>query len=175
MLFDLQPTLQNDLVRIEPLQKSDFERLFAVAADPLIWAQHPNPNRWQRPDFSKYFEGAVASGGAFLVFDAATEELIGSSRFYDFDAEKSLVLIGYTFLKRSHWGGRHNPALKKLMLGHAFRFVERVHFHVGSENVRSQTAMARLGGQKIGELEVAYFGEPTKRNFIFEIVRANWP
>jgi RimJ/RimL family protein N-acetyltransferase len=55
------------------------------------------------------------------------------------------VVIGYTFLARRVWGGRYNAELKQLMVDHAFRFVERVWFHVGNCNRRSQLAMTKIG------------------------------
>ena len=170
--MNLQPSLENESVRIRPVRPDDFEALFAVAADPLIWSQHPNPLRWQRAEFANYFNGAIESGGAFMVFDSQTGELIGSSRFCNLNAEKRSVEIGYTFLIRSKWGGKFNPALKKLMLDHAFQQgLERVQFFIGANNLRSQIAMERLGGRKIGERETAYFGEPMKLDFVFEIRR----
>jgi len=59
MTFELQPHLANDLVRLEPLAPSDLERVYAAAADPRIWEQHPNPNRYQRDAFENYFKGAL--------------------------------------------------------------------------------------------------------------------
>ncbi|RZK52248.1 MAG: N-acetyltransferase, partial [Pedobacter sp.] len=47
MRFDVQPTLENESVKLVPLDKDDFELLFNVASDPLIWEQHPNKNRYQ--------------------------------------------------------------------------------------------------------------------------------
>jgi N-acetyltransferase len=167
--MNLQPTLKNEVLILEPLQFTDFEALFAVANDPKIWEQHPNPNRFQRPDFENYFKGAMESGGASLIRDAKTNEIIGSTRFYSLDLEKKSIQIGYTFIARSHWGGKFNPVLKKMMLDYAFQTVDNVHFFIGSENVRSQIAMERIGGKKIGEEVVAYFGEPSKLNFIYEI------
>lgn len=105
--FDLQPTLRGALVRLEPLRTNDFERLFAVAADPRIWEQHPEHDRWKRDLFRTFFDGAMLSGGAFLVSDAATGEVIGSTRYCGLDPHKGVVEIGWTFLARSHWGGRH--------------------------------------------------------------------
>jgi RimJ/RimL family protein N-acetyltransferase len=173
--MNLQPQLENEIIRLQPLQESDFEALYAVAADPLIWAQHPNPNRYQREVFANYFRGAVLSAGAFLVLNAQTGELIGSTRFYDYDAAAQTVIIGYTFLARSHWGGRWNPAMKRLMLDYAFRQgVQRVLFHVWAQNRRSQIAMERLGAVKVGELDVPYFGEPSKLNWVYEITSAQW-
>jgi len=44
--MNLQPVLENDLVKLAPLQESDFEALYRVASDPLVWEQHPNKNRY---------------------------------------------------------------------------------------------------------------------------------
>ncbi len=66
MKFDLQPSIHNDLIRIEPLGKGDFEVLYAVASDPLVWEQHPNKDRYKREVFENFFKGAIESGGAFL-------------------------------------------------------------------------------------------------------------
>lgn len=145
-IFELQPTLSDGLVLLQPLQTADFERLYALASDPLIWEQHPEPDRYRRSVFEGYFAGAMASGGAFLVLDAATQQPIGSTRFYDFDAQMGYIYIGYTFLARAYWGGKYNRAVKKLLLTHAFQYVDTVRFSVGQHNIRSQTAMQRIGG-----------------------------
>ncbi len=173
--FDLQPAhLGNEVVKLAPLRADDFERLYAIAADPLLWEQHPNPDRYKRPDFENYFEGAMASKGAFLVTDAVTGAVVGCSRYYDYGADRSRVIIGYTFIARSHWGTPTNRALKKVMLDHAFAHVDQVHFQVGALNIRSQKAMAKLGATVIDEEIVAYYGEAPKRNFLFEIRKVDW-
>jgi RimJ/RimL family protein N-acetyltransferase len=174
MIFNLQPTLENEFVKIEPLQSNDFERLYKVASDPLIWEQHPNKDRYKREVFEIFFKGAIESRGAFLVIDKKTREVIGSSRLYDLDEIKNQILIGYTFFARSHWGSIYNPSLKSLMINHAFQFVNSVVFHIGAENVRSQKAIEKFGAVKINELEVEYYGEPGKLNFVYEIKKQNW-
>lgn len=175
MLFtptDLQPThLQNDLVQLIPLVESHFEELYAVASDPLIWKQHPNPDRYQRPVFSNYFTGAIESRGAFLIRELKSGVVIGSSRFYDHEPEHRRIKIGYTFFTRTCWGKSFNQQVKLLMLEHAFTFVDAVIFHVGASNIRSQKAMEKLGAIKIGEEEVAYFGEASRWNFVYQIQR----
>jgi RimJ/RimL family protein N-acetyltransferase len=175
MDFELQPTtLQNALVKLNPIKKEDFEDLYKVASDPLIWEQHPNKNRFQRDIFEIYFTGAMESGGAFLVFDNTTGVLIGSSRFYEFNKEERSVAIGYTFLARDHWGSVYNTALKSIMIDHAFKFVNTVIFHIGSKNIRSQKAITKLGADKIGEVQMEYFGEQPQWNFIFQITKEEW-
>jgi RimJ/RimL family protein N-acetyltransferase len=172
--FELQPSLQNALVRIEPLRPSDFEALYAVASDPLIWEQHPSRDRYKREVFENFFKGAIESGGAFRVIDSRNDELVGSSRYYDLDAEQKSVSIGYTFIARSHWAKGFNRALKDLMLDHAFRFMERVKFEVGVDNWRSRKAMEKLGGIYLAEKSVSYYGEPPRLNVIFKIDKSDW-
>jgi RimJ/RimL family protein N-acetyltransferase len=174
MSFELQPRIQNDLIRLEPLEAGDFEILYAVAADPLIWEQHPSRDRYQRPVFENFFKGAMESGGAFRVIDNKNGELIGSSRYCNQDEAQRQIEIGYTFLARSRWARHYNLALKTLMLDHAFRFVDRVNFKVGIDNWRSRKAMEKLGGIYIGEEAVSYSGEPAHPNVVFKIDAADW-
>lgn len=175
MPFDLQPThLANDWLLLQPLQASDFEILYAVASDPLIWAQHPSPTRYQRPVFTQFFEGALASRGAFLFRDAVSGEAIGSSRFYDLAEDGSSLYIGYSFFTRNCWGLPYNRSAKILMLDHAFGFVDTVFFSVGANNLRSQKAMEKLGAQKFAEKEIAYYGEQNNLNYLYQIHKKDW-
>jgi len=144
--FDFSPTLVGESISLRPLQADDFEAVYAAAADPLIWEQHPYPLRYRRDVFeSGFWAGAVNSGGALVVTDNASGRVIGSSRFYEWNPETREVAIGFTFLSRTHWGGKTNRELKRLMLQHAFRWAKVVWFHVGSNNVRSRKAMEKIG------------------------------
>jgi len=171
MHLDLQPTLENPAVLLKPLKPEDFEALYLTASDPKIWEQHPNKDRWQRDVFLKYFQGAMESNGAFLIIDKATGGIAGSTRFYDYNETEKSILIGYTFYAVKFWGTGLNPAVKKLMMNYIFPFVDKVHFHIGATNIRSQIAIQRLGAVKIGEETVAYYGELPKLNFVYEIVK----
>jgi RimJ/RimL family protein N-acetyltransferase len=168
------PLLKNDLIIAAALEPRDLEGLYAAASDPLIWEQHPNKNRWQRNAFENYFEGAILSQGAFLVTDAKTGEVIGSSRYSDFFPETNTVSIGYTFFIRRCWGKGYNYALKHAMLGYIFQFVDEVTFYVGAVNKRSQVSIERFGAKKIGEKETAYFGEAPKLDYVYSINLLDW-
>jgi RimJ/RimL family protein N-acetyltransferase len=148
--FDRQPVLLGDLLELRPLRADDFEALFGVAADPLIWEQHPDRNRYQEATFRAFFEEGLASGGALVALDRATGWIIGSSRYHGYDGERSVVEIGWTFLARAYWGGRYNGEMKRLMLDHAFKSVQRVLFIIGPENRRSQRAVEKIGGVRAG-------------------------
>lgn len=172
MSFNLQPTtLINSVVLLEPLKESDFDRLFAIASNPKIWEQHPNPNRYKLEDFTTYFNGAMESKGAFLLVDAVSKNVMGCTRFYDFNEKENAVLIGYTFIGIDFWGKEYNKAVKKLMIDYAFQFVDKIFFHVGATNFRSQKAIEKLGAIKIDEFQVEYFGEESKLNYIYKITK----
>ncbi len=144
--FELQPHLVGDLLEVRPLRPEAWQSLFAVASDPLIWEQHPAHDRYKEEVFKEFFRDALESGGAFVVIDRKTQKVIGSSRYFGFDPQKREIEIGWTFLARSHWGGKYNGELKRLMLDHAFKFVDSVVFKIGPTNLRSQKALEKIGG-----------------------------
>jgi RimJ/RimL family protein N-acetyltransferase len=174
MKFDIQPILENDKVVLHPLQEDDFEALYAVASDPKIWEQHPNKDRWKKEVFQTYFQGAMGSKGAFKIIDKSSGKIAGSTRIYDYNEQDNSVLIGYTFYATEYWGKGINQSVKALMLDYLFQFVSSVYFQIGADNIRSQVAISRLGARKVGEQEVAYFGEATKLNYIYRIEKDEW-
>jgi N-acetyltransferase len=150
MSFDLQPVLKGELLLLRPLRPEDFHDLYDVASDPLIWEQHPSSDRYQEEVFNGFFRDALESGGALIALDARDGRAIGSSRFHGYDQATSEIEIGWTFLARSHWGGLYNREMKQLMLRHAFKFVNSVIFLIGLQNYRSQRAMEKIGGVRVG-------------------------
>jgi RimJ/RimL family protein N-acetyltransferase len=174
MIFSIQPILENEQIILYPLRESDLEELYALASDPKVWEQHPNKDRWKREVFQNFFNGAMESKGAFRIVDKSTGKTIGSTRYYDYNEAENFILIGYTFYGTASWGKGINPQVKKLMLDYIFQYVPTVQFHIGAANLRSQTAIGRIGAKKTGEENVAYFGEPPKLNFIYEISRTDW-
>lgn len=161
-MLDRQPVLEDELVRLRPLRPDDWDALFAVASDPLIWEQHPAHDRWQESVFRAFFDDALANKGTLIVLDAATGAVIGSSRFEGLEeAEGGSVEIGWTFLARSHWGGRWNHAMKRLMLAHALASVAEVRFLVGETNTRLRTALERIGAQLTDRCEERVMADGT--------------
>ncbi|WP_316633395.1 GNAT family N-acetyltransferase [uncultured Flavobacterium sp.] len=151
--FNLQPEiLENDIVKLIPLQENHFEELYQAGSDPLIWEQYPIKDRYKLENFKPFFESAINSKGAFLILDKATNEVMGTTRFYDYNPEISNVGIGYTFISRKFWGGPYNKSVKKLMIDYAFEHLNSVIFHVGEANYRSQKAVLKLGAEKVNEV-----------------------
>ncbi|WP_289661881.1 GNAT family N-acetyltransferase [Flavobacterium panacagri] len=150
--FNLQPdVLENEITKLIPLKEEHFEALFKAASDPLIWEQNPVNNRYQRDVFKTFFE-IIITKGSFLILDKQTNEVMGTTSFYDYNPEKSSVAIGYTFITRKYWGGPYNKANKKLMIDYAFQYIDSILFHIGAENFRSQKAVLKLGAEKINDL-----------------------
>jgi RimJ/RimL family protein N-acetyltransferase len=168
MPFDAQPVLRGERLELRPLRAEDWQALYAVASDSLIWEQHPARNRHELDVFRAFFDEAMASGGALVVVDRANGLVIGSSRFHGYDAASAQVEIGWTFLSRLYWGGVYNGELKRLMLEHAFRFVDAVIFVVGPQNVRSQRALAKIGAVGTGDTAPGSGGD----SIVFRLTKA---
>ena len=174
MNFDFQPTLRGKLIEVRPLRTEDFAALFEAASDPLIWEQHPDSNRYQKEIFEEFFRGAIDSKGAFAVIEQKSGEVIGSSRYWNLDTANDVVEIGWTFLSRKFWGGRYNRELKSLMLAHAFRFVERVLFIVGEDNLRSRKAVENIGGVYLKTIVRPGRDGVERQNVVYVITRSEF-
>lgn len=157
-MLDLQPTLTGQHITLRPLTADDFEDLYAVASDPLLWAQHPDPARATREGFLPLFDGALRSKACLVAVDTERRSVIGCSRYSDYTPGERIA-IGYTFLARSHWGGAANAQMKRLMLHHAFKDVREVRFMIGERNLRSRRAVEKLGAELAGAEDTPRWGQ----------------
>jgi N-acetyltransferase len=149
MTFDFQPHLDGDLIAMRPMTEADFEPLYAVASDPLIWAVHPIHERWQRPVFRANIDEAYAEKGGLVAINKATDAIIGFSRYSQIAVSPDDIEIGWSFLARDYWGGLSNRDMKRIMIAHALESFDRVIFRVGETNLRSRRAMEKIGGARI--------------------------
>ena len=138
--------LQTEHFSLEPLTPKDFDALYAVASDPLLWEQHPEADRWKRSKFQRFFQVGLANNlGCFVIREKLNGRPAGSSRFYGYDEANRCIRIGYTFIARELWGTSANREIKEAMLLRAFDVVDRVFFDIGPQNFRSIAAVKRLG------------------------------
>ena len=174
--MDRQPVLEGERLTLRPLRESDWDALYRVASDRELWAVHPSHDRWQEPVFRAFFDDAMAKGGALAIVDRSTGAVIGSSRFQfcDRPEEDGALEIGWSFLARACWGKGYNAEFKRLMLAHAFRFVDRVVFRVGADNVISRKAMANIGGRLTGDSYVEERAGRPVEHVVFEITRESF-
>jgi RimJ/RimL family protein N-acetyltransferase len=175
MRFNLQPHLVGKLVELRPMHRDDWKDLYAVAADPQIWEVHPAHDRYREERFREYFDEGLQSGGALVAVDRETGKLIGASRYFWYGPDQSELEIGWTFLACSHWGGVYNGEMKRLMLDYAFRFVDKVVFLVGIDNIRSQKAMTKIGGILTDRRVVRTLHGTPSEHLIFEIRKPGKP
>jgi N-acetyltransferase len=170
--FDRQPHLVGERLELRPLRSDDWDALFAVASDPLIWEVHPERDRYTEPVFRRFFRTALESGGALVAIDRATGQIIGSSRYHWHGPDEDELEIGWSFLARAYWGGAYNREMKRLMLGHAFQFVDRVIFVVGLDNIRSRQAMLKIGGVLTARRETLELPDGgSSESVLFEITK----
>ena len=167
--MSLQPDLEGSTVRLRPLIEADRPALTKAGSDPAIWAQHPDPKRYETDRFRQFFDDALTSGGALVVEERGTGEVIGTSRYHGLDVDVGCVEIGWTFLIRRHWGGPTNREVKDLMLRHAFEIVPRVIFRIGAGNLRSRRAVEKLGARLISEVKT-----PLGSGVIYELNAASF-
>jgi RimJ/RimL family protein N-acetyltransferase len=120
--------------------------------------------------FREYFRGGIESRGALVAVDCATRRIIGSSRYVWHGPPQNELEIGWTFLARAFWGGAYNAEMKRLMIQHAFQFVDRVIFRVGADNIRSRKAMLRIGGVLTDRREVTLLNGRPVEHVVFEIM-----
>jgi RimJ/RimL family protein N-acetyltransferase len=166
---DWQPTLCNDALLLRPTRAADWWEMYSAASDPLIWTLHPVRERYREPLFRENFDEGLASGGMLTIVERGSGAIIGSSRYHGNDPVRGEVEIGWTFLVRRHWGGETNAAVKRLMLDHAFGWVDCVYSRVGATNWRSRRAMEKIGGRlREGLVMVDVRGTP-QPYVVFEI------
>jgi len=143
---------KNNNYYIKKLEISDFDLLYNIGKNPLIWQQHPENDRWKEEKFKIYFDKGIKNEfGIYGVFDKRKDVIIGSSRFYDFNKNSSCIKVGYTFLIPEYWGTSANYQLKLLMLNEAFKIVDNVRFDIGKTNFRSRRAIEKLGATLLFE------------------------
>jgi N-acetyltransferase len=172
MNINLQPPLENDLLLLRPLQKDDFEALFKVASDPLIWELHPAKERSTKVGFEAFFKEALAANSAFVAIDKKTDAIIGTSRYKLVPETQNAIEIGWTFLARAYWGGTYNQSMKKLMMDYAFQHVDNILFFINEKNERSRKAVKKIGGIRIVALEGKMIDPRSAAGVIYKISKS---
>jgi len=172
--MDYQPTLEDDLIFLRPMREDDFDMLYNVAKDPLIWQQHQCKDRYKKENFREFFTDSMGSNGALIAIDKSTNEIIGSSRFKPVNDTANAVEIGWSFLSRKYWGGQYNKSMKKLMLDYAFGFVEGVVFYIDMNNIRSQKAVEKIGGRRVIENNLRHLASNRETDWTYRINKEDW-
>lgn len=177
-------TLEGAHVRLEPLDLSrHWAGLLAIGLEPELW-RFTASKCFDEPALRAYFETALEEQSrgvtvAFATTLAATGEVIGSTRFGNIVAKHKRAEIGWTWLCPAHQRTRANTEAKYLMLRHAFESwgLMRVEFKTSSTNLKSQSAMRRLGLVEEGTFRSWMFNDDgTRRDTMwFSVIDSEWP
>jgi len=144
--------LENDTVRLNPLHHHDIDKLLHFSEQqPELWKYSLQPADGLE-NLKVYIDFALRgrkeeTAYPFVVFDKRTQQIAGSTRFYDFQKNHNTVQLGYTWYGKEFQGTGLNKQCKMLMLEFAFENigVDRVEFRADANNERSIAAMKSIG------------------------------
>jgi len=171
-------------VRLEPLGALHADDLLAVGRDESIWTYLTRGPLIDRTDVLQWIHKAAALRDKgeqipFAIVDAATNRAVGSTRFMDIRLHDRAIEIGYTWLAPSLQRTAINTECKLLLLKHAFETMGagRVQLKTDSRNLRSQTAIARLGAVREGVLRrnMRTRNDVIRDTVYFSILEEEWP
>ena len=173
-------------VYLQKLVPAYKELIRPLAKDERIWefTRRFTIDDTYDQQFDAYFDNAIDPNGrgiqqTFVIHETASDQIIGMSRFYEYEKAEKRLAIGFTWYIPSVWGRVYNKECKLLMLQYAFEEIGvlRVEFTVVGQNIRSQKAVEKIGGIKEGVLRKHGFrpdGTP-KDTVFFSIVDDEWP
>lgn len=180
--FSQNTVLENNRVRLRPLDTSDFEALKPAAFDPDIW-QFTLTRADDAVSLADYLATAVHDRDAgrryaFAIIDRETGQLAGSTSYYNLVPHDQRLSIGYTWIGREFQRSGLNRAAKHLLLSYAFDHLgyERVELETDARNEQSQQAMRRMGATEEGTLRRHRLtqGGLRRDTVIFSVIRPEW-
>ena len=148
------PTLEGELVRLEPMTLAHEDGLWEASRDARTWQWLSVAQPQTREHMHAYLDAAIANAEAGTELPLVTlrrtdGRVLGSTRYLALRPEHRSVEIGWTWLTPEAWGTGANVEAKLLMLGHAFEHWRclRVELKTDARNERSRGAMAALPAQ----------------------------
>jgi RimJ/RimL family protein N-acetyltransferase len=175
-------TLAGQHVRLEPLSPAHEEALIAAAGDGELWNSNVTivPSRTTIAGYIEAALQAQAQGRElpFVIIRQTSDEVVGTTRFYDIVLSEGRAAIGYTWLSVSAQRTAVNTEAKLLLLTHAFEVWQciRVELITDVLNQQSREAILRLGARQEGILR-SHMLMPNGRirdSVCFSIIAAEW-
>ena len=178
--------LRGRYVYLLPLQAEQVPAIKELIRDARLWEYTRTLviNDTFDEQFDRYLALAFEAKNmgeqySFVIFETASNSIIGMTRYYKMDRSQKRLSIGYTWCTPRVWGRVHNKECKLLLLQYAFEElgVQRVEFEVAGQNLRSQRAVEKIGGVREGVLRKhGIMADGTVRDtVVFSIVDEEWP
>lgn len=172
--------LENDFVRLEPLEQRHRDGLRALAADESLWT-HTALNAAR--DFDTWFDTMMASNAkgaqmSYAVFDKPRSVYAGHTSYLSLALDQQRLEIGWTWYGGAFHRSYVNPSCKRLLMGYAFESgAERVELKTRGTNLRSQGAMAKMGAIREGVLRshVKVWNGERRDSVFFSVLKNEWP
>jgi N-acetyltransferase len=181
--FEDQLILEDELVRIEPLEEKHFELLLPIALQKELWLytiqQINSPG-----DFRQYFDKALEEreqqkSYPFAYFNKQTKQYAGSTRYLNIDFANLRLEIGSTWLNPTLHGKGFNKHCKFLLLSHGFEQLElnRIELKTSHLNLKSQKAMLKIGAVAEGVFRNHIVNEngSIRHTHFFSFIKQEWP
>lgn len=178
----MQPTLENDRVRLSPLRMENYLELTKIASQPGLVRY--SPGRVEDPrGFRDYVVRALEARESkkaipFIIYDKEVKAFAGSTRYMHIDWKNKVLHIGATWIGREFHGTGLNTSMKDLMLTYAFVDMdfEKVEFRIDERNTASRKAVENLGARLEGILRKnLYLDDGYKRNTCcYGLLREEW-
>jgi len=174
--------LENDRVLLRPLAMTDMDLLMNFSLNESdLWTYSLTPasgiENLERYISKAIYDRKEGKSYPFLVIDKATNEVAGSTRFYDYNALYKTVQLGYTWYGKKFQGTGLNKHCKYLLLNHAFESwqMERVEFRADATNKRSIAAMKSIGCIEEGVLRSNCSSPNGRRDsIVLSILKNEW-
>jgi RimJ/RimL family protein N-acetyltransferase len=180
--LELRPILMAGRVRLEPLAEHHREGLARAANHEAIWDHMPSNAAGEgfAPWFDASLEVALSNREAvWAVRLLGANRLVGSTRYLAIEPAHKRLEIGHTWYEPGEWGGGVNPACKLALMRYAFETLgfNRVELKTDNRNLRSQTAIAKLGAVREGVFRAHMVRrDGTLRDSVyFSVVKNEWP
>ena len=179
--------LQGKYVRLEPLGIRHAPDLWKnTGEDDEIWKWVLVRNQIPKneSEMLELIEKLIAEGKdgtrePWAVIDLKSNECIGSTSYLDLKTERKTMEIGSTFYGEIARRTGINTETKYILLKEAFdnRGYERVQFKADNLNIRSLTAIERIGATKEGVMRNHFMRRDGSRRdtVIYSIIKSEWP
>jgi RimJ/RimL family protein N-acetyltransferase len=174
------PTLEGELVRLEPLSRAHEDELWEASRDPAVWRWLSIVQPTTRAELRAWLDEALSSEDlAFASVLRSTGRAVGSTRFLALRPEHRSLEIGWTWLAPAAWGTGANVEAKLLMLEHAFERLgcRRVELKTDALNVRSRRALEALPArfEGIHRKHMLVRGSENRDSAWYSVVDDEWP
>jgi len=149
-------TLSNEYVTLEPISIKHTNDI-VEAIDAEVFKYMPMRSAViSTNEVRRYIEFQMSRENTvvFAVINNETGKAVGSTSFMNIRVDHYGLEIGSTWISKASRGTKINPAMKHLMLEHAFESMGaiRVELRTDARNAQSRAAILKLGSQYEGIL-----------------------